>query len=255
MGSTSEFLFAIGVHPGNGSAADQLAFDIALHVGTLAAVLIYFRQDAFELCLGLLDGVCGRGGPRFRLFQLVAIGTLPILLVGFLTKGFMSNALRATELIAWMTIIFGIALWIADKSVTPKCDPRAITVRDAVIIGTMQCLAIIPGVSRSGITMTAGRLLGFDRPLSARFALILAMPTITVAGILVTHDLYTAGDTRLTADAVLGGGLSFMVAWVSIAGMMRWLGRASYLPFVIYRIMLGALLLTLIYALGWVPGE
>lgn len=248
-----DLMIAIGAPSGDGSAADQLAFDIALHVGTLGAVLLYFWRDVYELCLGLADGIRGRGGPRFRLVQLVAIGTIPILLVGFLARDFVSSALRGTELIAWMTIVFGIALWIADRSATAKHEPRAITFRDAFVVGLIQCLAIIPGVSRSGATMTAGRLLGFDRPLSARFALILAMPTIAAAGLLVTHDLYTAGNTRLTADALLGGVFSFLAAWVSIAVMMRWLRRASYLPFVIYRIALGLLLLVLIYVVGWVP--
>jgi len=248
-----DLLIAIGAPPDDGSAADQLAFDIALHVGTLAAVLLYFRRDALELCLGLADGIFGRGGPRFRLFQLVVIGTIPILVIGFLAKDIASNAFRETEIIAWMTIVFGIALWLADRSAMVKHDPRIITFRDAFIIGIMQCLAIIPGVSRSGITMTAGRLLGFDRPLSARFALILSIPTITAASLLVIHTLYTGGNTRLTADAVLGGGFAFLAAWGSIVLMMRWLRKASYLPFVIYRIVLGLLLLTLIYVVGWVP--
>ena len=101
--------------------------------------------------------------------------------------------------------------------------------------------------------MTAGRLLGFDRPFSARFSLLLAVPTIIGAGLLGGYDLYRAGNARLTADAVIGAGLAFVAAWITIALMMRWLKSASYTPFVIYRITLGFLLLGLLYGAGWSP--
>ncbi|EHK52670.1 undecaprenyl-diphosphate phosphatase [Allomesorhizobium alhagi] len=250
-----DLMTAIGLPPAQGTAADQLAFDIALHVGSLGAVLLYFRRDAIEMVMGLVDGLTGRGGPRFRLLLLVIVGTVPILVVGFLVKDIVAGFLRATEIIAWMTLVFGIALWVADRTKTTKHDPHAITMRDAFIVGLLQCLAIIPGVSRSGITMTAGRLLGLDRPLSARFALLLAMPTIAAAGLLATYDLYKQGNTRLTADAVLGGGLAFIAAWIAVALMMRWLRHANYTPFVVYRIALGLLLLALVYGTGWSPND
>jgi undecaprenyl-diphosphatase len=249
-----DLMLAIGLPPAAGTAADRLAFDVALHIGSLGAVIVYFWRDAVEMIMGVVDGITGRGGPRFRLLLLVVVGTIPILVVGFLARDIVANFLRATEIIAWMTIVFGIALWAADRVKTTKQDAHTITMRDAFIVGLLQCLAIIPGVSRSGITMTAGRLLGFDRPLSARFALLLAMPTIAAAGLLVTYDLYKVGDTRLTSDAVVGGAFAFIAAWVAIALMMRWLRHASYTPFVIYRIALGLLLLALIYGFGWVPG-
>ena len=248
-----DLLIGIGLPAAQGTAADQLAFDIALHIGSLGAVLLYFRRDVVELLMGLVDGVTGKGGDRFRFLLLVIVGTIPILVVGFLAKDIVTDLLRATEIIAWMTVVFGVALWAADKATTAKHTPQTVTMRDALLIGLLQCLAIIPGVSRSGITMTGGRLLGFDRPLSARFSLLLAIPTIAAAGLLASWDIYKGGDTRLTADAVLGGGLAFLAAWAAIALMMRWLRHASYTPFVIYRIALGLLLLVLIYGFGWVP--
>lgn len=248
-----DLLAAIGLPPAEGTAADQLAFDVALHVGSLLAVMLYFRRDVADMIVGLIDGITGKGGERFRLLLLVVVATLPILAVGFLAKDIVTNLLRATEIIAWMTLVFGIVLWVADKAKIAKHDPHAISMRDAFIIGLLQCLAIIPGVSRSGITMTGGRLLGFDRPLSARFASLLALPTIAAAGLLITYDLYRGGDTRLTGHAVLGGVLAFAAAWGAIALMMRWLKRASYMPFVVYRIVLAILLLVLIYAFGWAP--
>jgi undecaprenyl-diphosphatase len=242
-----DLMSAMGLPPAQGTPADELAFDIALHVGSLGAVLLYFRRDAVEMMLGLLDAVRGRSGRRSRLLFLVVVGTLPILVVGFLVKDYVGDLLRAAEVIAWATIVFGIALWVADRAGMAKHKPEAITFRDAFLIGLMQCLAVIPGVSRSGITMTAGRLLGLDRPLSARFALLLAMPAIAAAGTFAIYGLYQQGDTRLTADALIGGGLAFVSAWAAVALMMRWLRDASYTPFVVYRIALGLLLLVLVY--------
>jgi len=246
-----DLMIAMGLPQAQGTAADQLVFDIALHVGSLGAVLLYFWRDAAEMVMGLVDGLIGRGGPRFRLLLLIIVGTVPILVVGFLAKDIVAGFLRATEIIAWTTVVFGVALWAADRTKTVKNDPQSITMLDAFIVGVLQCLAIIPGVSRSGITMTAGRLLGLDRPLSARFALLLAMPAITAAGLLAAYDLYKQGNTRLTADAVLGGGVAFVAAWIAVALMMRWLRHANYTPFVVYRIALGLLLLALVYGPGW----
>jgi undecaprenyl-diphosphatase len=246
-----DLMTAMGLPVSQGTAADELAFDIALHIGSLGAILVYFWRDVVELFRGLLDGVTGRFGPRFRLLGLVIVGTLPILVVGFLARDLVSGSLRATEVIAWTTVIFGVALWLADRSGTAKEELCAISFRDAILIGLMQWLAIIPGVSRSGITMTAGRALGFDRPLSARFALLLGMPTIAAAGLPASYDLYTRGDSRLTADAVVGGFLAFAGAWIAVALMMRWLRHATYTPFVIYRVALGLLLLVLVYGVAF----
>lgn len=250
-----DLMIALGLPPAEGTAADQLAFDIALHVGSLGAVLLYFWRDAREMLLGLFDVVRGRSGGRSRLLLLVVVGTVPILIVGFLARDIASEFLRATEIIAWTTIIFGILLWVADRSKMTKHKPEGITFRDALFIGLLQCVAIIPGVSRSGITMTAGRFIGLDRPLSARFALLLAMPAVAAAGFLAIFQLYDQGDTRLTADALAGGGFAFVSAWVAVALMMRWLRDASYTPFVIYRILLGLLLLALVYGFGGTLGD
>lgn len=245
-----ELMLAVGLPAAAGTAADQLAFDVALHVGSLGAVVLYFRRDALEMVAGLMDGITGKGGPRFRLLLLVIVGTAPILAVGFLAKEIVANFLRSAEIIAWTTLLFGIALWLADQAKPEKHEPDNVSMKDAFIIGLVQCLAIIPGVSRSGIAMTAGRLLGLNRPLSARFALLLAIPTIAGAGLLITYDLYKVGDTHLTADAVLGGALAFLAAWIAITLMMRWLQHASYTPFVVYRVALGLMLLALVYGGG-----
>lgn len=247
-----DLLVAIGLPASEGTAADNLAFDVALHVGTLVSVMVYFRHDVAEMIGGLFDGARGRGGPRFHLFLMVIVATIPIVIIGFLVKDLVTDLLRATEVIAWTTLLFAIVLWAADRQKTAKHETGALTLRDAIVVGLLQVLSIIPGVSRAGICMTAGRLLGFDRPLSARFALLLAMPTIAAAGALAGFDLYRGGG-RVTADALIGGAFAAVFAWIAIAVMMRWLERATYTPFVVYRIALGLLLLTLIYGFNWSP--
>lgn len=246
-----DLLVTLGAPPDTGSASDKLAFDIALHVGTLGAVIAYFRRDVAEIMLGLIDGLTGRGGPRFRLLLLVVIATIPIVVVGFLVKDLATDLLRSMEVIAWTTFVFAVGLWAADRRPEAKGEPAAMTAKEALMIGLMQCVAIVPGVSRAGICMTAGRFLGFDRPLSARFSLLLAVPAIIGAGLLGGYDLYQAGNARMTAEAVIGGCLAFVAAWIAITLMMRWLKRASYVPFVVYRIVLGLLLLGLLYGAGW----
>ena len=247
-----DFLVAIGLPAAEGTAADMLAFDVALHVGTLVSVMVYFRREVVEMIGGLFDGIAGRGGPRFRLLLMVVVATIPIVIIGFLVKNLVTDLLRATEVIAWTTLLFAIVLWAADRQKTVKHEATELSTRDAIVVGLLQVLSIIPGVSRAGICMTAGRLIGFDRPLSARFALLLAMPTIAAAGSLASVDLYRGGG-RLTADAVIGGAFAAVFAWIAIALLMRWLERATYTPFVVYRVALGLFLLVLIYGFGWAP--
>jgi undecaprenyl-diphosphatase len=248
-----DFLVALGLPQADGTAADLLAFDVALHVGSLGAVIVYFRHDVAELIGGLFDGVSGRGGPRFRLLLLLVVATLPVVVVGFLAQALVADLLRATEIIAWTTLLFAFVLWAADRQPTSKHQPELLPMKDALIVGLMQCLAIIPGVSRAGICMTAGRILGFDRPLSARFAFLLAIPTLAAAGLLASYNLYRGGEAQVTADAVLGAILAFFFSWAAVALMMSWLRRATYMPFIVYRIAIGLLLLGLIYGAGWSP--
>lgn len=248
-----DLMVALGLPPAHGTAADLLAFDVALHVGSLGAVIVYFRRDVAEMIGGLFDGLSGRGGPRFRLLLLLIVATLPVVVVGFLAQAVVADLLRATEIIAWTTLLFAFVLWAADRQPTIKHQPELLSMKDVLIVGLMQCLAIIPGVSRAGICMTAGRILGFDRPLSARFALLLGIPTLAAAGLLASYNLYRGGEAQVTADAVLGAILAFFFTWAAVALMMSWLRRATYMPFIVYRIALGLLLLGLIYGAGWTP--
>ncbi|WP_196257920.1 undecaprenyl-diphosphate phosphatase [Pelagibacterium limicola] len=241
-------LSAMGLAVAGMSAAEELALDIALHVGSLGAVFIYFRHDIVLLLQGLVDGVTGKGGTRFRLLLVLIVASLPIVVIAVLAKDLVTESGRSVTIIAWTTLLFGILLWFADRREQIKGDIEALSFRDALIVGFAQCLAIIPGVSRSGICMTAGRFVGLDRPLSARLAMLLSIPTILGAGLLAGYDLYKGGNAELTGTAVFGGVLAFFTAWATIALLMGWLKRQTYTPFVVYRVVLGVLLLGLVYS-------
>jgi len=225
-------------------AADQgPLLDVAVHVGTLGAVMLYLWRDIARMLLGLGRAVRGRRDPGARLaFQLV-LATLPLVAAGYVASRYLGDQLRSIEVIAWATLGFGILLWIADRIGMTLRRIEHMSYGSALLIGLSQVLALIPGTSRSGITMTAARLLAFERTDAARFSMLLAIPAITAAGTLAGIDLWRAGDARLTADALLAGGLSLAAALVAIVAMMGWLRRASFLPFVLYRIALGGGLL------------
>lgn len=228
------------------SAAEELAFDVALHLGSLGAVLIYFRGEVRMMGVGLLDLATGVRSANACTLIIVAAATVPILGAGFLLRGAVTDMARSAELIAATTILFGLLLWTADRRAEKIRELEQVKLRDALLIGAAQCAAIIPGVSRSGICMTAGRFLGLDRSLSARFAMLLSIPTILAAGLLTSVDLAKAGSVGMTTDAVTGAIFAFFSAWAAIALLMRWLKSGSYLPFVLYRLGLGVLLVLLL---------
>lgn len=221
-----------------------LAIDIAVHVGTLAAVLLYFHRDVLDLVVGLWLAVRGRPDHRSRLVLHLVVATLPIIVAGLLAKDLVGTTFRSGLLIATTTIVFGIVLWFADRG-AERYDRELdqMTLRDAIIIGLAQVLAILPGTSRSGITMTAGLFLRFSRTESARFSMLLSIPTIAAAGLLATLDLLESGDATLQADALWAAFLAFVAALCAIWGLMKWLQTSSFTPFVIYRLVLGAFLL------------
>ena len=226
---------------------DQLIVDVAVHVGTLGAVCGYFRRDIADMVAGVFAGLAGRPTAGTRLAVFVVLATLPVIAAGFLLKDVVDEALRSSTVIAWTTLGFGVLLYVADKAGAQLRRVTDMRWPDAVMIGLMQILALVPGTSRSGITMTAGRLLGYDRREAARFSMLLAIPAIAGAGTLAGLDVYRSGNLALGLDALIAAGMAFVAAWIAIALLMRWLAVASFTPFVIYRIALGGLLLTLIY--------
>jgi len=235
---------------GDNVAAGQ-TIDIAVHVGTLGAVLMYFRRDVKAMICGVLcpqsknapENKQGR-----RLFGFVVIGSVPVILAGFALHLWDPSWLRALEVMAWATLLFGVLLLWVDRTAPTARDLSNMGIKDAVLIGLSQALALIPGTSRSGITMTAARWLGFSRTEAAHYSLLLAMIAISGAGVLGGMDVITSGDMVLAFDVLLAAILAFFSGWAAIALMMAWLQKAGFAPFAYYRIALGVLLLGLIYS-------
>jgi undecaprenyl-diphosphatase len=225
-----------------------LTIDVAVHVGTLGAVILYFWRDVWGMTKGMLMVLGGRVDAQTKLAGLILLATIPVVVAGYgLHRMGMVEGLRSLNVIAWATLGFGLVLWITDKAGMTLRRVEHLGLSDAVIIGLAQVLALIPGTSRSGITMSAARMLGMERTDAARFSMLLSIPTIIGAGALTGYDLYRSGDARLTTDAIMAAGLSFVTALIAISILMAWLKRSSFTPFVIYRIILGVGLLGLSY--------
>jgi undecaprenyl-diphosphatase len=226
----------------------QLTLDVAVHVGTLFAVCLYFRRDIGVMLVGLGKVATGRLDAGARLAFFILLSALPLAVVGGLFKDAIALNLHDIEVVAWATIGFGIVLYLADRAGMTLRRIEHMTVLSAVLIGLAQVLALVPGTSRAGITMSMARILGFERAEAARFSMLMAIPAISGAGLLVSVDLIDAGDVTLGANAIIAAGLAFIFALIAIAALIGWLQRASFTPFVVYRLILGAVLL------GWIYG-
>lgn len=233
-----------------GQADQGLLIDVSLHVGTLAAVMVYFRTETADALRGTGHLLTKRWDTaEAKLAFLLGLATVPVVIVGGALSALgLTEAMRSVEVIAWASIIFGIVLWVADTKGAQVKVAAQWNWRDAAIMGLAQAVALIPGTSRSGITMTAARGLGYTRVESARLALLMSIPTILASGILATKDLVESGNQTLGLDAVIGAGLSFAAALLALSVMMRMLRSWSMTPFVIYRVALGIVLLVVIYA-------
>ncbi|MEM9809852.1 MAG: undecaprenyl-diphosphate phosphatase [Pseudomonadota bacterium] len=217
--------------------------DVAAHVGTLAAVVVYFREEVGQLMVGLRDFIQRRQSADRQLFEVLVIATVPILIAGgvLAVTGF-DALLRNPALIGVASIGFGLLLFLADRQpefVTGHVSKR----RSALIIGLAQVLALIPGTSRSGITITASRYLGYTRQDAAKFSMLLAIPTISAFGLYAGYDLVSSGEDSDLSAALIIAGFSFVAALVAINLFLKAAQRFSFLPFVIYRIILGFVVL------------
>jgi len=222
-----------------------LAFDVAVHVGSLIAVVGYFRRDVWSVSGGTLAWAAGRGmNPEARLGLLVVLGTIPAGLAGLLFKDWIEVYLRSPLVIAATTIGFGLLLWWADRRRGGR-GAQDMGWVDGLWVGLAQALALIPGTSRSGITMTAALFLGLEREAAARFSFLLAIPLILLAGGLKTLDLLKM-DGPVDWAAIVGGtALSAVSAYACIHLFLGAINRMGFAPFVAYRLALGALLLIL----------
>jgi undecaprenyl-diphosphatase len=223
--------------------------DVAVHVGTLFAVLIYFWRDVLAAFNGFLQLFMGRVTAGGRLALALIIGTIPVVVAGyFAARTGLIDQMRSAEVIGWTMLGFGLVLYFADKTGMKIRRIEHMTVLSALWIGLAQVLALVPGTSRSGITMTAARFLGFEAHAAAHFSMLMSIPTILAAGLLDGLDLYEKGQLSAGSDAFITAGLAFLCAIVAISMMMAWLRHASFTPFVIYRVILGGGLLWWVYA-------
>lgn len=226
--------------------------DVMVHVGSLFAVIAYFWRDVLKLIGGGIDLLRLRINDNSRMAGYILLATIPAVLFGiFLNASGLGNSLRSVELVAWNAVIFGILLYAADVFGPHLKKMEDMKLAPALIIGAAQALALIPGTSRSGITMTAARLMGFERPEAARFSFLLGIPAIAGAGAFVTLDFLESGQ-QIPPDAIWAAALTFLAALAAIALLMAMVKRVSFLIFMIYRLLLALLLFAMLY--DWVPG-
>lgn len=225
---------------------DQGTFlDVAVHLGTLGAVVLYFRADVARAVRGLPR--MGRASdPDGRLALALLIATIPVILFGLALRATVgTEALRSVALIGWTTLLFGILLWLADRFAPERVRPW--TLRDALLMGIAQALALIPGTSRSGVTITAARALGYERHEAARLAMLMSIPTILASGAVLATDVVGEADWPLMRDAAVAALFAFAAALGALHGMMRLLASVSFTPYVLYRVALGLGLLAWAY--------
>ncbi|MDQ8756769.1 undecaprenyl-diphosphate phosphatase [Sphingosinicella sp. LHD-64] len=218
--------------------------DVAVHVGSLLAIILFFFREVIGLARGGLATVgIGQAPAQRRLFWWLILGTIPAVALGyFLKQGGYLDTFRSTTLVACNLIAYGLLLGLADRIGPRHKTYEDMSLKDALIVGLAQALALIPGTSRSGVTMTAARFLGYERVEAARFSFLLSIPAVAGAGTLAVLDL--AGATaEMQWDAFLAGAMTFVAAFATMAFLMRFLRHASMLVFVLYRVGLGVALL------------
>ncbi|MEE8495412.1 MAG: undecaprenyl-diphosphate phosphatase [Xanthomonadales bacterium] len=225
-----------------------LVFDVATHLGTLVSVFIYFRHELMAMAKAWLGPVASESGRQHRaMARYLALASIPALLVGALAHDAVEFYLRDIRIIAWTTIGFGLLLWIADVRGSRKIELEQINLRGALLIGLAQVLALIPGTSRSGVTITAGRFLGLTPDAAARFSFLLAIPIIGAAGSYGALRVIL-GDANIDwLQFVLAMAIAAVAGWVCIAAFLALLQRVGLMPFVIYRLVLGLVLLWIVY--------
>jgi len=220
-----------------------LAFDVAVHVGTLAAVIAYFKTDLLLMIKNALQAVQQRQlNHDLQLIFAVLIGTVPAGLTGLLFNDWIENNLRSVSVIASTTILFGILLGIADKRGLKLHSEGQINWKTGLIVGLAQALALIPGTSRSGITITMALFLGFNREASARFSFLLSIPLIAAGGGLKSFELAQTPGNVDWAQIFFAASLSAIVAYLTIKTFIKLLEKIGMMPFVIYRLLLGMVL-------------
>jgi undecaprenyl-diphosphatase len=223
--------------------------DVAVHVGTLFAVVLYFWRDVKAGLIGtprMLSGRIDTLGARLAFLLLLA--TIPALVVGLtLNLTGLSDQMRSMKVIGWMMLLFGLLLWWADRRGPTEKTGADWTTTDALKMGMWQAVALIPGTSRSGICITAGRMLGYTRRDAAKLAMLMSIPIIFASGALLSISVFREADVQAAKDGAVAAVFAFLSALVALSLMMRLLRSTSFTPYVIYRVLLGCVLLFLAY--------
>lgn len=214
----------------------SLSIDVSLHIGSFIAVIIYFRKDIFNFI------------KNKDLFFKIVISSIPVMLIGFLLIKFnMIDQLRNTKIIGWTTIIFGIFLYVSDKCNLNKKIEKDFTFKSAITIGILQILSLIPGVSRAGITISAARVLKFDRYDSAKISFLLSIPTLAAVSFFGFRNLIISENTNFTILNLISIFLSFIFSFITIKFFLNYIKNFNLNLFVVYRIILGIFLLVIAY--------
>ncbi|WP_110241427.1 undecaprenyl-diphosphate phosphatase [Nocardioides gilvus] len=226
------------------------AFTAVVQIGTELAVLIYFRKDIWNIGSTWTRSLFRaelRGLHEARMGWYIIIGSLPIVLLGVTLKDIIENDFRNLWIVATMLVVMGVVLGIADRLSANRRTTKDIGLREAVLMGLAQAMALIPGVSRSGATISMGRALGFEREAATRFAFLLAIPAVVGAGLFTLPDIPNGDNAYGWGPTIVATVVSFVVGYAAIAWLLRYVSTKSYTPFVIYRIALGLATMGLLY--------
>ena len=227
------------------------AFTAVIQIGTELAVLIYFRKDIWRIASMWLRSLVKpeyRGHLDARMGWFIIIGSLPIVILGVLLKDVIERDFRNLWIIGTTLIVLGIVLGIADRFGSSDSEIKQITLRDAILMGAAQALALVPGVSRSGATLSMGRFLGFNREAATRYAFLLAIPAVVGAGLFELKEIPDGDNDYGWGPTIVATAVSFVVGYAAIAWLLRYVTTRSYTPFVLYRVALGAATLILVGA-------
>lgn len=223
--------------------------DVAVHIGTLFAVCLYFRSEFILSLRGLKDLVIGnRQSAAAKLTLNLIIATIPVVIVGLaLSLMGLDDAMRSIAVIGWAMLVFGVVLYWFDQNGKTTQTFDQWSLRQSLIMGLWQTIALIPGTSRSGITITGARSMGFDRESAARIAMLMSIPTIVASGALMTGEVVATADLQAAKDGAIAAAFAFLSALAALSLMMRLLKSVSFTPYVVYRVILGIALLVIAY--------
>ncbi len=227
------------------------AFTAVIQIGTELAVLIYFRKDIWNIGSSWIRSIFKpeyRGTLETRMGWFIIVGSLPIVVLGIALKDVIERDFRNLWIIATALVVMGVVLGIADRVSRNDRKIKNITLRDALLMGGAQALALIPGVSRSGATISMGRFLGFEREAATRFAFLLAIPAVVGAGLFELKEIPHGANSYGWGPTILATVVSFVVGYAAIAWLLRYVSTRSYTPFVIYRVVLGLATMALLTA-------